>query len=279
MAARQAGVGLIFHTVHGWSFHDSQPGSVRWFFIMLERFVAAFTSRIIVVSEFDKKKGLAAGIGVEKQYCIIRYGIDSAFFRVESSGARKGPVADNSALVVGNISCFKPQKAPLDFIRLAFLVKQQLRGSKKVKFVLVGDGVLRKHIEKLIRLLGLEEDVVLTGWRRDIPHLLAGFDIFVLTSLWEGLPISVLEAMASSIPVVATDTGGIKEAVFEGRTGFLVAPRDMRRMSGKIMMLLNDEDLRKKIGVRARESLGDEYTAEYMIRRYQELYRQGQVSF
>jgi glycosyltransferase involved in cell wall biosynthesis len=99
----------------------------------------------------------------------------------------------------------------------------------------------------------------------------------VLTSLWEGLPISVLEAMVSSLPVVATDTGGINEVVVEGITGYLVKPRDMPDMCGKVSLLLNDDQMRKKIGSQARESLGNTYTVEYMIHQYRELYRGGQV--
>jgi glycosyltransferase involved in cell wall biosynthesis len=272
LAARWAGVGTIFHTVHGWSFNNYQPWPVKRLFILLERLAAGFTSSIIVVSEFDRKRGLAEGLGIEKGYCLIRYGIDLSSFRVSSPGARKEFGGDDSVLVVGNLSCFKPQKAPLDFIKLAFLLKQKIKNRKKIKFVLVGDGVLRRRIEKLIAVLGLEDDVILTGWRRDMPPLLAGMDIVVLTSLWEGLPISILEAMAGSLPVVATHTGGIGEVVIEGNTGFLVKPRDMPDMCEKVLMLLNDEDLRKRVGSHARESLGDTYTTECMVKKHQELY-------
>ncbi|MFA5362820.1 MAG: glycosyltransferase family 4 protein [Candidatus Omnitrophota bacterium] len=274
LAARWAGAGMIFHTVHGWSFNNFQWWPVKRLFILLERLAAGFTSRIIVVSEFDRKRGLAEGIGIENGYCLIRYGIDLLSFRVSYPGVRKEFGWDDSVLVVGNISCFKPQKEPLDFIKLAFLLKQKMKNRKKIKFVLVGDGVLRRRIENLISALGLEGDVVLAGWRRDIPRLLAGMDIVVLTSLWEGFPISVLEAMAGSLPVVVTHTGGIGEVVIEGNTGFLVKPRDMPDMCEKILMLLNDEDLRERVGSQARKSLGDTYSTECMVCRHQELYKE-----
>jgi glycosyltransferase involved in cell wall biosynthesis len=94
----------------------------------------------------------------------------------------------------------------------------------------------------------------------------------VLTSLWEGLPISVLEAMAASCPLVATNTGGIAEVVLEGRTGFLVPPRDINKMADKLSDLLKDENLRKQIGQNARDSLESNFTLENMVKNTENLY-------
>ena len=102
-------------------------------------------------------------------------------------------------------------------MQLAFLTSQVL---PQARFLLVGDGALRKKIEKLIAEFNLGPQFILTGWRRDIPKVLSAMDVFVLTSLWEGLPIAVLEAMVSRVPVVATHTGGISEVIAEGETGF-----------------------------------------------------------
>jgi len=167
------------------------------------------------------------------------------------------------------VACFKPQKSPMDFIKLAFLVKKTLAN---VKFVLVGDGILREEIEKLICKLNLEGQVFLTGWRRDIPRILSAIDAFVLTSLWEGLPITVLEAMASSKPVVATHTGGIQEIVVEGKTGFLIPPRNMELMSEKLIILLKNEELRRQMGQRAIKSLGFNFSLTNMVNSTKTLY-------
>jgi glycosyltransferase involved in cell wall biosynthesis len=96
--------------------------------------------------------------------------------------------------------------------------------------------------------------------------------VFVLTSLWEGLPISVLEAMASSLPVVATDTIGIREVILEGKTGFLVSPRDMNKMSEKLSVLLKDKGLRVRMGENARQGLGGDFYLKNMARNTQDLY-------
>jgi glycosyltransferase involved in cell wall biosynthesis len=269
LAARLAKAKVVIHTVHGWSFNDYQPALVRRIFIWFERFSARFTHKIIVVSHYDKQKGLNNRIGKEDKYELIRYGIDYKDFSNKEKNSRQELGIKPDDLAVGMVACFKPQKSPTDFIRLAFLVKKSL---PKVKFILVGDGILRKRIEKLICKLDLKEQVFLAGWRKDIPGILSAVDVFVLTSLWEGLPIVVLEALASSKPVVATHTGGIQEIGIEGRAGFLIPPRNMVLMSEKLVILLKDEELRKQMGLEARESLDSNFNLENMVNTTKTLY-------
>jgi glycosyltransferase involved in cell wall biosynthesis len=271
IAARLAGVKLVIHTVHGWSFNDFQPILKKLCFIWLERFTARFTNKIIVVSDYDLQAGIKKHIGIEAKYEIIRYGIDYAEFNSNEEGQdlRKALGIGNNDLVVGMVACLKPQKAPQDFIKLAFLVNKEL---PEVKFILVGDGVLRVKIKKLISEAKVQKNVFLTGWSRDIPRVLSTIDVFVLTSLWEGLPISVLEAMAFSKPVISTDTGGVREVIFEGRTGFLVPRHDMKAMAEKIIGLLRNDGLRKQIGLNVKDSLKDRYCLENMVRDTENLY-------
>ena len=188
------------------------------------------------------------------------------------------------------VSCFKPQKSPQGFITLASLIDRALfskspqstagvfkkagKRASGVKFMLIGDGILRKQIEGLISEFNLDKCVILTGWRRDIPRILSAMDIFVLTSLWEGLPISVLEAMAACLPVVATDTGGISEVVIEGKTGFLVPRGDIAKMAERLVNLLEKEDLRRQFGLRARSSLGHAFSLENSLSRTEDLYQE-----
>ncbi|KKT91591.1 MAG: hypothetical protein UW91_C0030G0001, partial [Parcubacteria group bacterium GW2011_GWF2_45_11] len=175
---------------------------------------------MIVVSRYDQEKGLSNNIAGKDRYSVIRYGIDYAEFsgKQDAGKARQELGLNADDVVVGMVACFKPQKSPGDFVRLAGLINQSLPG---VKFVLVGDGALRENIEDLISQYNLPNNMFLLGWREDIPEILSAIDVFALTSLWEGLPISVLEAFASHKPVVATDTGGVREVVFENKTGFL----------------------------------------------------------
>jgi len=269
LAARIAKVKVIFHTVHGWSFNDYQPNMARLFFIWLERLIARLTDKLIVVSDYDKQKGLYNHIGKENKYTLIHYGIDYAEFGIKEQDIRKELGISTNNSVVCMVSCFKPQKSPQDFIRLAFLVKKV---SPETRFILVGDGVLRKKIKRLIRSFNLEREVILTGWRSDIPRILSVADVFVLTSLWEGLPISALEAMASSKPVVSTHTGGVADVIFEGKTGFLVPPQDVDKMSDRLIVLLKDKNLRAQMGQNARDSLKFNFALMNMIKNTQDLY-------
>jgi len=268
-AAKLAGAGIIVHTVHGWSFNDYQLPFVRWTYICLERIAASFSSALIVVSEHDRQKGLKLHIGSPGKYSLIRYGIDRSGFPSVSRPLRSlsDPACDE--LTVCTVSCFKPQKSPADFIQLAAGITKKYNN---VKFVVVGDGVLRGELEGLIEQFSLQGKVLLCGWQRDISRLLASADIFVLTSLWEGLPIAVLEALSCGLPVVATDTGGISEVIEEGRNGFLCRCRDVRQMTGKLQALLEDKALRTKMATVAAKSLGTEFNSATMFDNTQKLY-------
>ena len=269
LAARLARAKLIIHTVHGWSFNDYQPALFRKLIILLEKFAAQFTDILVVVSHHDKQKGLKNHIGREEKYTLIRYGIDYEEFDRRRPDIKKELGIDSGDLVVANISCFKPQKSPLDFVRLAYLVKQSIPG---VKFLLIGDGLLRKRIERAILRFNIQERMILTGWRRDIPDILSTVDVFVLTSLWEGLPLAALEALASSRPVIATNTGGISEVVIEGENGFLVSPGDEKGMCEKLIALLRDKSTREKMSEKTKEALPQDFLLDNMIGRTQSLY-------
>lgn len=271
------GTKIILYTVHGWSFHEFQPPAARKFFLFWERLSARFTHRLIVVSDYDRKKGLAWRIGRPTQYRLIRYGINHQEFTAAENPSLKQELGlNNGDLLVGMVACFKPQKSPQDFIRLASLARQAI---PKVKFILVGDGLQRRRMQRLVHKLNLKDNVILTGWRRDIPQVLSAIDVFVLTSLWEGLPIAVLEAMASAKPVVATSTGGITEVISQGKSGFLVAPGCIEEMCEKLIALLVDTNLRKSMGANAREALkknfpSEEETARQTSALYEELCKQ-----
>jgi len=272
LAAKLAKTPIIIHTVHGWSFNDYQPVGIKYFYIILEKICAVFTNKIIVVSGFDKEKGLKNLIGRKDQYILVRYGIDNQVFRdtKKRNEARESLGLTDADLVIGMVACFKIQKAPLDFIELAGLIKKDFPGAK---FVLVGDGELRKKINARIKQLNLEGQVILTGWRNDIATILSGLDIFVLTSLWEGLPIAALEAMAVGLALVVTDTGGIKEVIINDKTGYLVKPHDILSMQNRLAELLNNTQKRNEFVRLSRRVIdNEEFLLSSMLRNTAEVY-------
>ena len=272
LAAKTCRVKSIIHSVHGWSFNDYQFKCVSYLYAWLERFCARFTDRIVVFSECDKGRGLERRIGNKEKYIFIRHGIAPDDFRSNSfrHKIRKDLGFPEDNPVIGSVACFKPQKAPLDFVKSAYLLK---RIFPKTKFLMVGDGILGNKLVRLIRELDLSNDFVLTGWRRDIPLILSAIDIFALTSLWEGMPIAVLEAMAAGVPVVATDTGGIREVISENVNGFLVRPGDTQAFCDRIARLLEDCNLRESF-VRKSASIikRPEFLAANMLKEVERIY-------
>lgn len=268
-AAKLSGAEVILHTAHGWSFHDFQPWLAYSLYGWLERLTARFTDRIIVVSEHDRRRGLDNRIGSSVKYTLIRYGIDHVEFSGAEGGIRQELGIPEKDLLVGMVACFKPQKRAQDFIRLASLVRKML---PCIRFVLIGDGIMRRRLEKMVRRSGLSGEITLCGWRRDIPRILSAIDVFVLTSLWEGLPVTVLEAMASGKPVVVSDTGGVREVVRDGQTGFLFPPKDMPAASERLCLLLKEQGLRTRMGREAERELGGRFSVRGMIEETQGLY-------
>ena len=270
-AARLARVPLIVHTVHGWGFHDRQHILVRHCLIWLERLTAPITDRLIAVSPRNIETGLDAGIGRPEQYVTIRSGIElQRFMRsgVSRHLAREKLGIPDDAPVVGTVTRLSPQKAPLDTVRAMAIVAQEL---PEARFVLVGDGPLRRQVERLVGELGLRRRVILTGLRRDVPQLLSAFDVFILSSLWEGLPRVLPQAMAAGLPIVATDADGNAEAVVEGVNGYLVSRGDVASLAERVVRLLREPIQRSRMGQAGRERVM-EFGARRMVQDIAALY-------
>jgi glycosyltransferase involved in cell wall biosynthesis len=273
LAAWLAGVPCILHTIHGYGVTPAQPFWQQRALIALERMVGRVTTHWIAVSQADRRRGIEWGLFTASKVSVVRPGIDPTAFaaRLESSErdrlrAMLGVGPDH--LLVGTVSCLKPQKSPEDFIRVAALVCERVA---EAKCVLVGDGALRPQIEALIQARGLKDRVTLLGWRRDVAALMKAFDVFVLTSQWEGLPCAMLEARASRIPIVATRVGGAAEAIVEGIQGTLCPVGDVRAMAERVCQILEDERFRADLRTGTQE-LPEEFTIQETVKQYQSLY-------
>lgn len=138
--------------------------------------------------------------------------------------------------------------------------------------VLVGDGPERAPLEALARDLGVAERLVVTGWTAEARSYLPTFDVFALPSRWEGMPLSILEAMHAGVPVVANDVGSVAEAIEDGGSGFVVAPDDQAALQERLARLLGDDALRRRLGERGRALAAARFTADAMARRYEAVY-------
>lgn len=272
LAARLAGVPIIIHTVHGWSFHDYMSPALRRLYIVLERWCASWSDALVTVSQADIRKGLAAGIGAAERYHLIRSAIPleafdpSLYDRLE---VRRSLGLPPEAPVVGNVGRFSPQKNPLAWVQVAARIAQE---RPQVHFLLVGDGPLRPQVEEHLARHGLMGRTVLTGLRRDVPRLLAAMDLFLLTSLWEGLPRVVPQALAMRLPLVAFGVDGLVEAVPEGECGYLLPPGDKNGLAQRCVALLDDPDRRRALGERGRCLALAHYDLRQMITRLEVLY-------
>jgi glycosyltransferase involved in cell wall biosynthesis len=166
------------------------------------------------------------------------------------------------APIVGNVAALVPHKGQRHLIEAAILVLRQVPDAR---FVIAGEGELRPALEKQIKDHHLEKHVLLAGFRPDVLSLHQAFDIFVMSSVTEGLGTSLLDAMAAAKPIVATTAGGIPEVVVDGETGFLVAPRDHEAMARALVSLLKDEGLRRRMGEAGRTRARELFSAERMV--------------
>ena len=171
--------------------------------------------------------------------------------------------------MVGSLGRLHPQKGFSDLLTAFAQVRQRI---PSVRLFVAGDGELRDDLEAQARSLGMAAVVTFAGVRADVSEVLAALDVFVLPSLWEGMPNAVLEAMASGLPVVATAVGGTPEVVVDGVTGLLVPPQDPGALAQAIGHLLRDPDLRRRMGRAGRRRVEEHFDVRETVRQVESLY-------
>jgi glycosyltransferase involved in cell wall biosynthesis len=259
------------YTLHGIHYlHYSSPAK-REVFIALERFLARKTDRIICVAESDRQSGLRRKLFSPDQCVVVRNGINPTL--AERSGEvrqqREALGIPADAPIVGTVGRLHRQKGHWILIQAT---REIVRKIPNVHVLLVGDGPLRKRLEKLSQSLGLGESIHFLGARRDAFDIMAILDVFVLPSLWEGLPYSLLEALALGKPVVATATDGIPEVVVHGESGLLVSPGDPQGLAIAVLQLLNNNAYAETLGRKGRERVVRTFGLDRMVRETSELY-------
>ena len=272
LAAWASGVKTIVHTYHGFGFHDFQNPLVKKIYVFLERLCARFSQALIFVSRANWDYALKNGIGPESRFHLIRSGVDLSRFpsKVEDRALKKKELSLNpEAPLVVSIANLKPQKNPLDFVSMAAKVSAEI---PQAQFLFIGDGPLRAKAENFARELGVFEKIRFPGWRKDAAEWLAVSDVFVLTSLWEGLPRALVEAMKSGLPCAAYAADGISDMIHDGENGFLIPVKDVELLSKRVIELLRDPDLRRKAGLQAEKSIAEEFDIHRMVREQEALY-------
>jgi glycosyltransferase involved in cell wall biosynthesis len=262
-ALQGSGVPLV-STCHTWYDNDLTVS----LYGAADRFILRNYAAIVAVSEDVRQRLLKAGVRKEKIH-IVRNGIDLRPFDNAAPSLRNLPSKD--APIVGLIGRLATEKGVDIFLRAAARVLAELPATK---FVVIGEGPDREQLEILIDELQVRNNVFMLGRRDDMPGVYASLDIMVSASRHEGLPMAILEGMASSRPVVATAVGAVPEAVVDGRTGVLVPSENVEALAAKIVALLNNRTQRENLGAAAKRLIEEEFSAERMTTDYLHIYEQ-----
>jgi glycosyltransferase involved in cell wall biosynthesis len=272
ISAKLAGIPVIIHTVHGWSFHDHMTKVTKFAYILLERFCARFTDALIVVTDRDEQKGLQAGIGKRDQYHKIRSAIplqDFDLLRIDRQLIRKELGIPINSLVLGTVGRFSAQKNPIDWVNVAEKISQEI---PDCRFLMVGDGPLLPQVKSMLLEKKLENKFYLPGIQRNIPQMMAAMDVFLLTSLWEGLPRVIPQAMSMRLPVVATSVDGSTEIIVDGLNGYLCPPGNVNCLAESCLKLFKDSEVSQAISQKGHETALENFDLCQMIAQIDDLY-------
>jgi sugar transferase (PEP-CTERM/EpsH1 system associated) len=272
--AALAGVRGRIHGEHGRDTYDLDGSSPKY--NLLRKAVNPFVSRYTAVSS-DLSRWLVQSIGVRLENVVhICNGVDvRRFYPRTGERSPLGPkgFVQQRTIVIGTVGRMQTVKDQLTLVRaFIHLVQIDREARELLKLVMIGDGPLREESQKLLRAAGAETLAWLPGERTDIPELLRAIDIFVLPSIAEGISNTILEAMASGVPVIATRVGGNPELVEERRTGLLVPPSDPRAMAEAIRAYLHDADKLIQHGQTGRKRAEAEFSIESMVNGYLAVY-------
>lgn len=236
-AAFFAGVPTIIHTVHGFAFHEHQ-NKLLWLIIFCCEWATAFiTDHFVVVSSNDQATGSKLLPWFKKNNTVIRA---AAFTTPKPTFTRELRAFGDAErpCIIGTTSCFKPQKNLKDLIQIFSTLVATT--SRNIRLEIIGDGQQRPELEKLVQDLRIADLVTFAGWQSDISPWLERWDIFALTSLWEGLPCAVIEARLFNLPVIAYNTGGIHDAIATDLNGALINQHDQKSFVEYVQKCLND---------------------------------------
>lgn len=270
-AAILAGVPVVVHTYHGHVLRGYFSPAKTAVYRAIERGLARRTDRLLAVTARVRDELIALGVGEAAQYRTVPLGFDLAPLLVAERrrGELRAELGLGDAPLVGIVARLVPIKAHEVFLSAAARVRQQVPSAR---FLIVGDGELRASLEQQTAALGLTGVVSFLGWRADIDRLYADIDVVALTSRNEGSPVALIEAMASGVPVVSTDVGGVADVVEHGVSGLLAPMDDAAGVADHILTLLADPGMRHAMGQQGRAKVAVTYDARRLVSDIETLY-------
>ncbi len=272
IAARLAGIPHIVHTPHGQAFHGYAGRAVTAFFVLLERWTATFTDRIIGLTDQEIRDNLERRIGEPQQFVNIPSGIDLTRFEKSERDAADVKASlgiSPSARLIGSVGRLDPVKGHNYLVEAFVILAPRF---PDLHLALVGDGELVPELRSRAEDLGLSDRILFLGWREDVPDLLHAFDLFVFPSLSEGMGRALVEAMAGGRPIVASRVSSIPEVLAGGEAGYLVEPASAAALAGGIEKVLLDRELQARLAKVARERARN-YSVETMLQKIEAVYQ------
>lgn len=248
-------------TAHGWAFTPGIPSLHAAVYRRIERWAGALSSRIITVSEFDRRLALEARIASPDRVVTVHNGIPDV-----PPSLRADPSRSPVRLVM--VARFEGQKDHSTLLRALAGLRQQ-----QWDLDLIGSGPLMNDMQSLAAELGIADRVRFLGQRLDVGQILAQSQVSLLVTNWEGFPLSILEYMRAGIPVIASAVGGVGESVRDGQTGYLVPQGGVDQLRERIAQLVNDPELRRRLGTRGREYYEQHFTLERSVTKTLAVYR------
>ncbi len=275
IAAKLAGTPIIVHTLHSLVFHEYQPWVVNRLWRAVKKLCAPMTDHFISVSEIISQKAIAAGIDRSEKFTTVYSGMELDWFlkaEADPIAVRREFGIPDDALVVGKIARLFPLKGHDQLMDAAPAI---VKRHPDVRFFLVGDGVLYDHLRKRALDAGILNNFVFAGLipRERIPEMLSVMDVLVHTSLREGLARVLPQALAMGKPCVSFDIDGAPEVVIPDQTGYLVRPGDSVGLADAIARLLDDLELRTRMGAAGRRKVDPAFRAETMVNEISKVYK------
>jgi glycosyltransferase involved in cell wall biosynthesis len=265
--ARLAGticrVPVIF-TAHGWGFSPNSPTIIRKIAFVVEKLLAPLAAKIICVCESDRQLAIKSKVVTKDRLVTIHNGIETIDLPIAN------PAIDPLQLIM--VARFtKKQKDHHTLMQAIKVIKEQIKADIKVVFV--GTGPDWEEAKQTAKDLNILANVEFVGDRLDVPHLLAESQVFVLSTHYEGFPISILEAMRAGLPVIATKVNGVSEQIVDGVTGLLVPHLDVYSLVSAIVTLIDNPAMRERMGTEGAKKLAQQFTLDRMSARIDTLYR------
>lgn len=278
-AAFRSRVPVVIHTLHGIHYLHYRNIFIRWAYVFLERIFSRFTMTVIFVSQADKKKGCRYRLAPVEKMTVVKNGIDFSKVQKDADITQVPMLKDKLGLVkdsflIGTVARIHRQKNIPCLIKASAVLSDLM---PHASIIIVGGGPMTSKVKNQIDRLGLQKMVFMLGERPDVYQIMSMYDIFVLSSLWEGLPYVLMEAGALGKPVVASDIEGVREIILDGKTGLLVQKDNPRKLAEAVLRLEADPQLRFKLGRSLQKKIKDEYSLSQMIREVEKIYLENVV--